>query len=85
MRTKILSAVTTSDDDDVARGEAMLAFSDEQIVQIRTAATRVPWRMRETFLQRIATLLDGRPFGNGDVQRAAAQVQRELIGITDPE
>ena len=55
----------------------MLAFTDEQLAQIRAAAAPVPWSLREAYLERIATLLSGWQFSNGDVQR---QVQRELDG-----
>jgi hypothetical protein len=41
--------------------------------------------LREAYLERIATLLSGRQFSNWDVQRAAAQVQRELIGVAITE
>jgi hypothetical protein len=63
----------------------LLRFNDEQLAQIRAAAQPIPWALREAYLQRIAMLLSGRPFGNGDVQRAAAQAQRELIGIVITE
>jgi hypothetical protein len=59
----------------------MLAFTEEQLAQIGAAAAPVPWALREAYLERIATLLSGRQFSNCDVQRAAAQVQRELIGV----
>ena len=63
----------------------MLAFTEEQLAQIRAAAAPVPWALREAYLERIATLLSGRQFSNWDVQRAAAQVQRELIGVAITE
>jgi hypothetical protein len=58
----------------------LLKFNDEQLAQIRAAAQPLPWALREAYLQRVAMLL-----GNGDVQRPAAQAQRELIGIVITE
>jgi hypothetical protein len=40
--------------------------------------------LRKTYLKRIVALLAGRQFNNGNVQRAAAQAQRELIGTPTP-
>ena len=60
-----------------------MAFTDEQLAQIKAAAQPIPWALREAYLQRVVMLLSGRPFGNGDVQRAAAQAQRELIGVVN--
>jgi hypothetical protein len=61
-------------------GVGMLVLSDEQLAQIKAAAQPIPRALRETYLERLAALLVGRQFSNGDVQRAAAQAQRELIG-----
>ena len=58
----------------------MLAFTDEQLTQIRAAAQPIPRAQRQAYLERVAALLSDRTFGNGDVQRAVAQAQRELIG-----
>jgi hypothetical protein len=58
-----------------------MAFTDEQLAQIKAAAQPIPWALRHAYLERIAVLLSGQRFGNGDVQRAAAQAQRELIGV----
>jgi hypothetical protein len=58
-----------------------MAFTDEQLAQIRAAARPIPWVLRRAYLERIAALLAGRRFGNRDVQHAVAQAQRELIGV----
>jgi len=63
----------------------MLAFTDEQLTQIRAAAQPIPRAQRQAYLERVAALLSDRTFGNGDVQRAAAQAQRELLGVTVTE
>ena len=63
----------------------LLKFNDEQLSQIRAAARPIPWRWRRAYLERVAELLDGRPIGNGDVQRAAQRAQLELLGVTVPE
>jgi hypothetical protein len=44
-----------------------LAFTDEQRAQIRAAAQPIPWAFRKGYLERIAGLLAGRQFSNGDV------------------
>jgi hypothetical protein len=63
----------------------VLAFTDEQIAELRFAALPIPYRQRQVFLERVVQLLSGRPIGNGDVQRAAQRAQIELIGIQVPE
>jgi hypothetical protein len=62
-----------------------IVFTSEQISQIRAAAQPIPWRWRQTFLERVAELLADRPIGNGDVLRAAQRAQIELIGVQVPE
>jgi hypothetical protein len=57
-----------------------MGFTDEQLSQIKAAAQPIPRTLRETYLKHIAALLAGRQFSNGDVLRAAAQAQHELIG-----
>ena len=61
--------------------DSVLRFTDEQLDQLRAAAQPIPWALRYAYLERIATLLSGQRYGNGDVQRAAAQAQRELMGV----
>jgi hypothetical protein len=63
----------------------LMAFTDEQLVQIRDAAQPIPRAQRAAYLERVTALLAGRQFGNRDVQRAAAQAQRELIGAPGTE
>jgi hypothetical protein len=63
----------------------VLALTDEQLAEIRAVAHPIPWDRRNLYLKRVAELLAGRPFGNGDVVRAAARAQREVIGIQVPE
>jgi hypothetical protein len=62
-----------------------LALTDEQLAQARAVAHPIPWSQRRAYLERVAELLAGRQFGNGDVVRAAARAQRELLGIPPPE
>jgi hypothetical protein len=45
----------------------------------------IPRSQRQAYLQRDGELLPDRQFGNGDVQRAAARAQLELLGVTMPE
>ena len=50
----------------------LMAFTDEQLAQIRDAAQPIPRAQRAAYLERVTALLAGRQFGNRDVQRAAA-------------
>jgi hypothetical protein len=44
-----------------------------------------PARPSDAFLQRVASLLEGRqPFSTGDVQAAAGRAQRETMGVRCP-
>ena len=63
----------------------LMAFTDEQLAQIRDAAQPIPRAQRAAYLERVTALLAGRSFGNGDVQRAASKAQRELIGAPATE
>jgi hypothetical protein len=63
----------------------LMAFSNEQLAMISRLAQPIPWAQRAAYLERVTALLVGRSFGNGDVQRAAAQAQRELIGAPATE
>jgi hypothetical protein len=62
-----------------------LAFTDEQLAQLRAAAEPIPRDRRQAFLERVAELLAGRPIGNGAVLWAAQRAQVELLGVTVPE
>jgi hypothetical protein len=57
----------------------MLAFTDAQLAQIRMTATQIPRRLRDTYLQRVVQLLNGRDFGDGDVHRAARAAAGEIL------
>jgi hypothetical protein len=59
-------------------GMAPLAFTDAQMREIETAARPLPPSQRGAYLERIAVLLAGRDFGDGDVHRAVVQAQREV-------
>ena len=63
----------------------LMAFTDEQLAQIRDAAQPIPRARRAAYLERVTTLLAGRQFGNRDVQCAVAQAQRELVGAPATE
>jgi hypothetical protein len=63
----------------------LMAFTDEQLGQLRAAAEPIPWNRRRAFLERVAELLASRPIGNGAVLWAAQRAQVELLGVTVPE
>jgi hypothetical protein len=63
----------------------LMAFTDEQLAQIRDAAQQIPRAQRAAYLERVTALLAGRQFGNRDVQRAAAQAQGDLVGAPATE
>ena len=48
----------------------LMAFTDEQLAQIRDAAQPIPRAHRAAYLERVTALLAGRQFGNRDVQRS---------------
>jgi hypothetical protein len=58
---------------------AALAFTDTQLEQIKTVAYQLPRDLRRHYLQRIAELLVGRDFGDGDVHRAARAAAGEIM------
>jgi hypothetical protein len=59
-----------------------LAFSDQQLSEITTAAQSIPPALRAAYLERIAAMLSGREFGDGDVRGAAMQARREVLRST---
>jgi hypothetical protein len=63
----------------------LMAFTDEQLAQLRAAAEPIPWNQRQAFLERVAELLAGRPIGNGAVLWAAQRAQVELLGVAELE
>src|SRR6516162_6468928 len=48
----------------------LMAFTDEQLAQIRDAVQPIPRAHRAAYLERVTALLAGRQFGNRDVQRS---------------
>ena len=56
----------------------MLAFSDAQLEQIKTAAFQLPHHLRSQYLQRLAELLPT-GYGDADVWRCAYRVAREIM------
>jgi hypothetical protein len=56
-----------------------IAFSNQQVTEISALAQPLPPHLRAAYLQRLAVLLSGRDFGDGDVHRAAVQARRELL------
>ena len=58
---------------------AVIRFSDHQLEQISAMATQIPRRLRDAYLQRVAQLLNGRDFGDGDVHRAARAAAGEIM------
>jgi hypothetical protein len=55
-----------------------IAFTEAQMREIKTAASPLPSSQRAAYLERIAALLAGRDFGDGDVHRAVVRAQREV-------
>ena len=53
----------------------MLTLDSEQLAQIRRAAGPIPARLRESYLQRIAELLEGRAVNHATVRQACAQAK----------
>jgi hypothetical protein len=58
---------------------AAIGFTDAQLEQIRTIAAQIPRRLRDAYLRRIAEVLNGRDFGDGDVHRAARAAAGEIM------
>jgi hypothetical protein len=54
-----------------------IAFTDQHMQQIAMAARPLPPNLRGGYLERVAALLAGRDFGDGDVHRAVMMAQRE--------
>jgi hypothetical protein len=59
----------------------MLDLTDEQLKQVKAAAAPIPARLRETYLQRIGLLLQGRVVNQVSVRWARAATQNELLGL----
>jgi len=61
-----------------------IALTDQQLEHVTAAARHIPPFQRSRFLRRIAVLLRGRNFDDGDVHRAcrtaAAEMQRSQAG-----
>jgi hypothetical protein len=57
---------------------APIALTDAQLTRILTAGRYIPTALHDTYLQRVAQLLRGREFGDGDVARAVALASREI-------
>jgi hypothetical protein len=56
-----------------------LALTDEQLAAVRELAEPIPPHKRDEFLRLVADNLAGTLIGDGDVQRAAAAAQREVL------
>jgi hypothetical protein len=56
----------------------VLAFSDDQIDQIKTAAAQVPPALRDAYLRRLSELLP-QDFGDADVWRASHRAACEIM------
>ena len=59
----------------------MLAFSDAQLEQIKTAAFQLPHHLRSQYLQRLAELLPA-GYGDADVWRCAYRAARETMATS---
>jgi hypothetical protein len=55
-----------------------LALTDKQLTRLLEAGRFIPSRLHQEFLERIAGLLRGKDFGDGDVARAVALASREI-------
>lgn len=60
-------------------GEIPLAFTDQQLEIILSVASRLPRRMRDTFLLAVADAVAGRPFDAAEFHRAALAVARRVV------
>jgi hypothetical protein len=56
-----------------------LALSDEQLDQVYRTAGTVPVHLRDTFLERLADLLSGKPLGDGFVYRCCREASYGLV------
>ena len=59
----------------------VLAFTAEQIDEIKAAARHVPHHLRGDYLEAVAAALTGRDFGDGDVHRAIVRASVRIMGI----
>lgn len=57
---------------------AALAFTAEQLDEIKAAARHVPHHLRGDYLEAVAAALAGRAFGDGDVHRAVIAAARGI-------
>jgi hypothetical protein len=62
----------------------MLRLTDTQMTTLRELALPVPHKLRSVYLRRVTDLLDGKPFDDGDVWRAAVSAQREILARFGP-
>jgi hypothetical protein len=53
-----------------------LALSDAHYVQVMTTSYTIPRQLRPFYLRRLADLLRGRDYGDGDVRRASILAAR---------
>jgi hypothetical protein len=60
-----------------------IAFTDAQIKHIKTTSYTIPRALCGMYLQRVADLLRGRNFDDGDVFRAGVQAQRECGSLAE--
>jgi hypothetical protein len=56
-----------------------LRLSDDQLTAIQRAAEPLHWQDRGAYLERVASLLQGRELGDGLVGRACREAQREFL------
>ena len=61
----------------------MLALTDAQLDQVMRTAAAIPQDRRDEYLQRVADLLRGRDFGDGDVFRACAAARKATMWSVD--
>jgi hypothetical protein len=64
---------------------APIALTDNQLTEVITVGRQIPPALRGQYLQKIADLLRGRDFGDGDVYRACIAAQREILWPSRPD
>ena len=56
----------------------MIALTDAQLATVKDIAARlVPPHLRQSYLRRVAELLDGQELGDGAIERAARQAANQ--------
>jgi hypothetical protein len=57
----------------------MIALTDRQLDAVMSAARQIQRPLRDQFLRDVAAALDGRDFGDGDLDRAIRDAVRQSV------